>query len=46
MKLKKIDNWGLRLIALLLAIVLYHALKDSAANESGTTENDRTIFRR
>lgn len=45
MKLKKLDNWGLRLIALLLAIVLYHALKDSAADEGGHPENDRPIFR-
>lgn len=45
MKLKKLDNLGLRLIALLLAIVLYHALKDSAANESDHIENDRSIFR-
>ena len=45
MRLKKLDNIGLRLIALLLAIVLYHALKDSDAIKNSHRENDRTIFR-
>ena len=29
MSLFKSSNWGLRLLALLLAIVLYHALKNN-----------------
>lgn len=45
MKLKKLDNVGLRLIALLLAIVLYHALKDSDAIKKSDRQNDRSIFR-
>jgi YbbR domain-containing protein len=45
MKLKKLDNVGLRLIALLLAIVLYYALKDSDAIKNSDRQNDRTIFR-
>ena len=45
MSLFKSSNWGLRLLALLLAIVLYHALKDSSAPKSGADErNDRSFF--
>ena len=46
MRLFKSSNWGLRLLALLLAIVLYHALKkDSSAAKSGADEkNDRSFF--
>lgn len=42
---RKLNNWGLRLIALLLAIVLYHALKDTAVKENGHITNDRSISR-
>ena len=45
MSLFKSGNWGLRLLALLLAVVLYHALKDNAATKSGADEkNDRSFF--
>jgi hypothetical protein len=46
MRLFRYGNWGLRLLALLLAIVLYHALKkDSSAPKSGADErNDRSFF--
>ncbi|MGN0833548.1 MAG: hypothetical protein ACI4RD_07865 [Kiritimatiellia bacterium] len=40
----KSGNWGLKLLALILAIVIYHALK----NETVRTEaaaNDRHLFR-
>lgn len=37
-----IDNWGLKLLALLLAFILYHSLK----NDDGYyhAENDRQLF--
>ncbi len=38
------DNWGLKLLALVLAIVLYHAVKQSAAvggPSSGATVHDQ-----
>ena len=36
-------NWGLKILALILAIVIYHALKDeSVRNSSG---NDRSFFK-
>ena len=35
-------NWGLKLLALVLAIVIYHTIKnDSARNANG---NDRSLF--
>ena len=42
MKILKSGNWGLKLLALLLAIVIYHSLK----NESSQTNagNDRSLF--
>ena len=42
MKILKGGNWGLKLLALILAIVIYHSLK----NESSQTNagNDRSIF--
>ena len=42
MKLFQNGNWGLKLLALVLAIVIYHSLK----NESVRTghENDRHLF--
>ena len=45
MKLKKLDNIGLRLIALLLALVPCHALTDSDAIKNSHREHDRTILR-
>ena len=43
MKSLKTGNWGLKLLALILAIVIYHALKNETAG-GGTSNNDRTIF--
>ena len=42
MNLLKNGNWGLKLLALILAIVIYHSLK----NESAQTPNgnDRSFF--
>ena len=42
MKLLKNGNWGLKLLALILAIVIYHALKDKSVSDGH--ENDRTFF--
>lgn len=45
MSLFKSSNWGLRLLALLLAVVLYHALKDNAAEARANDDNhDRSFF--
>ena len=45
MSLFKSSNWGLRLLALLLAVVLYHALKDNAAEARTNDDNhDRSFF--
>ena len=42
MNILKNGNWGLKLLALILAIVIYHSLKDeSAPNSNG---NDRSFF--
>lgn len=35
-------NWGLKLLALILALVIYHALKTETANHQ--KENDRTTY--
>ena len=42
MNILKNGNWGLKLLALILAIVIYHSLK----NESSQTKagNDRSFF--
>ena len=42
MKILKNGNWGLKLLALILAIVIYHSLQ----NESSQTNagNDRSLF--
>lgn len=42
MKLRLKGGWGLRLFALILAIIIYHSLK----NEDSKTQekNDRSIF--
>jgi len=42
MSLLKKGNWGLKLLALVLAIVIYHALKNESAR-SGRT-NERSLF--
>jgi len=42
MRLFKNANWGLKLLALTLAIVIYHALKNESAR-SGRTD-DRNFF--
>ena len=38
----KNGNWGLKLLALILAIVIYHALKSESAQN--THHNDRPLF--
>jgi hypothetical protein len=40
MKFLKNGNWGLKLLALVLAIVVYHAMK----SDTGTKNNDRRLF--
>ena len=42
MRLFKNANWGLKLLALILAIIIYHALKDKSV--SNGHDNDRTFF--
>lgn len=37
-------NWGLKILALALAIVLYHSIKDSAGNRHNDRNNDRRIL--
>lgn len=37
------DNWGLKLVALILAIVTYHALKDNSGKNTDK-HNDRRLF--
>ena len=39
----KSGNWGLKLLALILAIVIYHALKDESAR-SENNHHDRHLF--
>lgn len=43
MKIPGLDNWGLKLLALVLAIVTYHALKDDTSTQNGI-KNDRKLF--
>ena len=43
MKPFKSRNWGLRLLALALAIVIYYALSGTSAQQEGNHEH--TIFR-
>lgn len=38
-------NWGLKLLSLALAIVIYHAMKPADARRS-QDRNDRNIFQR
>ena len=42
MTLIKNENWGLKLLALILAIVIYHSLKNESAQN--TNGNDRSFF--
>jgi len=42
MSFLKNGNWGLKLLALILAIVIYHALKNESV-QNGRTD-DRTFF--
>ena len=42
MKFIKNENWGLKLLALILAIVIYHAMKSDTGKTS--THHDRTFF--
>ena len=42
MNLLKNGNWGLKLLALILAIVIYHSLKNESAQ--ATNGNDRSFF--
>ena len=42
MKLVENRNWGLKLLALILAIVIYHALKDESVRSE--TNHDRHLF--
>lgn len=37
-----IDNWGLKLISLALAIVIYHSIKSE--NHANHFSNDRNLF--
>ena len=42
MSILKNGNWGLKILALILAIVIYHSLKnESTRNSNG---NDRSFF--
>ena len=43
MRLLKNGNWGLKLLALILAIVIYHSLKNESARDTNGT-NDRSFF--
>ena len=38
------SNWGLKLLALALAIVVYHTLKNKKENTSSQDSHDRHIF--
>ncbi len=42
----KNGNWGLKLLSLVLAIVIYYAIKTESARSGRTSHNqhDRTIF--
>ena len=40
-------NWGLKLLSLVLAIVIYYAIKSESAKDrhNGASPNDRPIFK-
>ena len=42
MKILNNGDWGLRLLALVLAIVIYHTLKNESVHNGST--NDRPLF--
>jgi hypothetical protein len=42
MRLPELKDWGLRLLALVLAIIIYHSLKDES--NSPKAKNDRSFF--
>ena len=42
MNVLKSGNWGLKILALILAIVIYHVLKNESARN--TNGNDRPFF--
>lgn len=46
MKLLKIrdGNWGLKLLALILALVIYHTLKTGTQNRHTSKDNDRPVL--
>ena len=44
MSILKNGNWGLKLLALILAIVIYHSLKNESAQTQTNTGNDRSLF--
>ena len=43
MSILKNGNWGLKLLALILAIVIYHSLKNESA-QNASRNNDRHFF--
>ena len=43
MSILKNGNWGLKLLALVLAIVIYHSLKNESARDNNGN-NDRPFF--
>ena len=43
MKFIKNENWGLKLLALVLAIVIYHAMKTDTGKNS--ERHDRQLFK-
>lgn len=45
MKLPKLGgNWGLKLLALAIAIVLYHTLKNESSENGRLADHDRKLF--
>ena len=44
MSMLKNGNWGLKLLALILAIVIYHSLKNETT-QSTSSGNDRSFFK-
>lgn len=43
MKFFKSGNWGLRILALILAIVIYHALKTETSRVQPSHSHDRPV---
>ena len=44
MNILKNGNWGLKLLALILAIVIYHSLKNESTQTQNNNGNDRSLF--